>query len=138
MQLSGPLLAQQLNGAHADAQMLVHALSVKVVGHARQFDFAVQRFVAHTQQRAIGHTKPETVGGNRGAFHVECHGAALAEAALGRVVGQQFPVAVVGAGHGARAQDAFEFGALALRHIFHCLFQRHLNFSECWDGHPQR
>ena len=50
MQLRRPLLAQQLNGAHTNAQVLVDTLSVEVVGHARQFDFAVQGFVAHTQQ----------------------------------------------------------------------------------------
>jgi hypothetical protein len=47
---SGPLLAQQLDGAHADAQVLVHARAVEGVGHARQLDLAVQRLVAHAQQ----------------------------------------------------------------------------------------
>ena len=98
--------AQDVDGAHADAQVLVYALAVEVVGHAGQLDFAVQGFVAHTQQGAVGHAEAEAVGGDGGAFHVQRHGAALAEAALGLVVGQQLPVAVVGAGDGAGAHHA--------------------------------
>src|SRR5574343_686095 len=36
-------IAQDVDGPHADAQMLVHTLAVEVVGHAGQFDLAVQR-----------------------------------------------------------------------------------------------
>jgi hypothetical protein len=50
VQLLMPCGAQQLDGAHADAQVLVDALAVEVVGHARQLDLAVQRLVAHAQQ----------------------------------------------------------------------------------------
>jgi hypothetical protein len=45
----------------------------------------VQRLVAHARQAAVGHAETKTVGGDRGAFHVEGDRAALAEAAVGRV-----------------------------------------------------
>ena len=48
-----PTLAQRY-GAHADAQVLVQAFAVKVVGHAWELDLAVQRFVADAQERAVG------------------------------------------------------------------------------------
>jgi hypothetical protein len=41
MQLFRPLLAQQLDRAHADAQMLIHAFAVELIRHAGQFDLAV-------------------------------------------------------------------------------------------------
>ena len=106
---------QDLDRAHADAQVLVDALAVELVGHAGQLDLAVQRLVAHAQQGAVGHAEAEAVGRDGGAFHVERHRAALAEAALRLVAGQQLPVAVVGAGHGAGAHDRLEVGALACR-----------------------
>ncbi len=77
MQLARPFGPQQLNRPHADAQVLVNTFAVKVVGHAGQFDFAVQRLVAHAQQGAVRHAKPEAIGSYRGAFHVKRHGAAL-------------------------------------------------------------
>ena len=83
---STPSLAQDLDRAHADAQVLVDALAVEVVGHAGQLDLAVQRLVAHAQQRAVGHAEAEAVGGDGRAFHVERDRAALAEAALGRAL----------------------------------------------------
>ena len=61
--------------ADADAQVLVHALAVEVVGHAGQLDLAVQRLVAHAQQGAVGHAEAKAVGGDGGAFHVQRHGA---------------------------------------------------------------
>ena len=70
MQLARSFSPQQLNRPHADAQMLVYPLAVKVVGHAGEFDFAVQGLVAHAQQGALVHAKAKAVGGYRGAFHV--------------------------------------------------------------------
>ena len=67
--------------------MLVYPFAVEVVGHAGQLDFAMQRFVAHTQQGAIRYAESKTSGGNGGAFHIEGYGAALAETALWRGVG---------------------------------------------------
>ena len=67
MQLARPFSPQQLNRPHADAQVLVNPLAVKVVGYAGEFDFAMQGLVAHTQQGAVGHAKPEAVGAYRGA-----------------------------------------------------------------------
>ncbi len=128
---------QDVDGAHADAQMLVHALAVEVVGHARQLDLAVQRLVGHAQQRAVGHAEAEAVGGDGGAFHVQRHGAALAEAPLGHVVGQQFPIAVVGAGHGAGAHDALELVFGHLGHVGHRLLERELDLGQRGDRHPQ-
>ena len=82
-------LPQDINGAQADAQMLVHALAVEMVGHAGQLDFAMPGLVAHAQKRAIRHPKPEAIGGDGGAFHVERNGSALVEAALGRLSGSR-------------------------------------------------
>ena len=98
----------------------------------------MQRFVAHAQERAVGHAKAKTVGGDRGAFHVQRDRAALAEAALRLVGRQQLPVAVVGAGHGAGAHDAFELGPLQVRHIFDGLLQGHLDLGQRRDRYPQR
>ena len=109
-----------------------------MVGHAGQLDLAVQRLVAHAKQGAVGHPKTKAVGGNGGAFHVQRHGAALAEAPLRCVVGQQFPIAVVGAGHGAGAHQALELCPLAARDFGHSTFQRHLDFGQCRNRHPQR
>ncbi len=46
VELLGPLRAQQVDRAQADAQVLVDALAVEAVGHAGQLDLAVQRLVA--------------------------------------------------------------------------------------------
>jgi hypothetical protein len=45
VQMVEPFMAQHLDGANADAQMLIDPLAVKLIRHARQFDLAVQRFV---------------------------------------------------------------------------------------------
>jgi hypothetical protein len=37
---------------------------VEVVGHAGEFDFAVQRFVSDAEQSVIGRAKAKTVGGD--------------------------------------------------------------------------
>ncbi len=63
---------------------------------------------------------------------------ASAEAALGLVVGQQFPVAVVGAGHGAGAHDRAEVGTAHAGHACHGGFKGELNLGQRGDGHPQR
>jgi len=118
--------------------MLVDAFPVEMVGHARQLDLAMQGLVAHAQQGAVGHAEAEAVGGDGGALHVQRDGTALAEAALRAVVGQQLPVAVVGAGNSAGAHDVLELGALHLRDIGHRLLQGHLDLGQGRDGHPQR
>jgi hypothetical protein len=41
VQLIYALLAQQLDRTYADAQVLVDPFTIKVVGHAGQFDLAV-------------------------------------------------------------------------------------------------
>src|SRR5450755_4794963 len=41
--------AQQLDGAHADAQVLVDALAIEVIGHAGQLDLAMQGIVADAE-----------------------------------------------------------------------------------------
>src|SRR5664280_3748555 len=55
MQLIDSPVAQQFDGPHADAQMLVDPLSIEMVRHAGQLDLAVQRLVADAQQRAVRH-----------------------------------------------------------------------------------
>ena len=56
--------------------MLIYPLAVKVVGHAGEFDFAVQGLVTHAQQGALVHAKAKAVGRYRGALS--------SKAALGR------------------------------------------------------
>src|SRR6185436_8155609 len=85
--------AQDLDRAHADAQMLIDAFAIELVGHAGQLDLAMQGLVAHAQQGAIRDAEAEAVGGDGGAFHVQRDGAALAETTLWLVAGQQLPVA---------------------------------------------
>jgi hypothetical protein len=53
VQLFGPVAAQALQCLQTNAQMLVHPLAVKLVGHAGQLDLTVQRLVAHTQQGSV-------------------------------------------------------------------------------------
>src|SRR5664279_1511058 len=101
VQLIDSRLAQQLDRANADAQMLVDALAVEMVGHPGQLDLAVQGLVADAEQGSVRDAEAETVRGDGRALHVERDRAALAEAALGRAERmarrQQLPVAVVGA-----------------------------------------
>ena len=138
MQLLHTAFAQQFQRPDADAQVLVHTLAVKMIGHTGQLDFAVHRLIAHAQQGAVGHAKAQTVGRNRGAFHVDGDCAALAEAARRQVVVLQFPVAVVGGGHRTSAQHGLEVGARHLRHIGHGFLQRLLDFGQRRHGYPQR
>ena len=53
VQLVHTFFAQQLNRPHADTQMLVHPLAVKVVRHAGQLDLAVQRLVTNMNSYKI-------------------------------------------------------------------------------------
>ena len=61
----------------------------------------------------------------------------MAEAALRFVVRQQLPIAVVCAGHGAGAHEAFELGTFAAGHFGHGFFQGHLNLGQRRNRHPQ-
>jgi hypothetical protein len=47
VQLAPACVTQQFNGTNANAQVLIHPLSVKVIRHAWQFDFPMQGLVAH-------------------------------------------------------------------------------------------
>ena len=47
MQLRQPVLAQHLHRLHADLQMLIHLRAIKLIGHAGQLQFAMQRLVRH-------------------------------------------------------------------------------------------
>lgn len=80
-------LSQKLNGTHADAQMLINAFTVKVIGHARQFDLSVQWFIAHAQKCAVRHTKAKPVCSDGRTLHIQGNGTALAKAPLWQVVG---------------------------------------------------
>ena len=60
----GDAFAHGIDRFQANTQMLAHARGVKGIGHARQFDLAVQWFVGDTEQRAVGHAKAEAVGGD--------------------------------------------------------------------------
>ena len=62
----------------------------------------------------------------------------MAKAALGQVVGQEFPIAVVGAGHGAGAHDPLEVIVRHLGHISHRLLQCLLDLGQRRNRHPQR
>src|SRR5690606_11048100 len=69
------LIAQQIQGRQADAQVLVHRSLIEGVGGAGQLDLAVQRLVRYAQQGAVGYAQTITLGGDGAAFHVHRHGA---------------------------------------------------------------
>ena len=70
MQSIGSTFSQNLYCTHADAQVLIHAFAVKMIGHAGQFDFTMQRLVAHAEQGTVGHAEAETIGGNGGGIRL--------------------------------------------------------------------
>src|SRR3546814_2462095 len=59
--------AQLLHGAQADLQVLVDLALVEGRRHAGQLQLAVQRLVGDAEQRPVGHTEAEAVGGEGGA-----------------------------------------------------------------------
>src|SRR3546814_11606128 len=79
MQALARHVTQHLQCLDTDMQVLANLSTVKVTGHARQLQLAMQRFVGHTQQSAIGHPKTKTVGSNGRRFHIERNGARLGQ-----------------------------------------------------------
>ena len=61
-----PLAAEFVAGFDADAHMFVDRAFVEAVGLAGEFEFAVQRFVADTQERAVGDAETITLRSNGG------------------------------------------------------------------------
>ena len=72
--------AQELNGAKADFEMLGDARLIKGVGHAGEFDLAMERAIGNAEQRAVGNAVAEPVRGDRRRFHVDRDRSALIEA----------------------------------------------------------
>ncbi|MNE88320.1 hypothetical protein D3C80_1856190 [compost metagenome] len=56
---------------NTDLQMLCDLPLVELCRHARQFQFAMQRLVGNTEQRAVWDAEAEPIGCNRGGLHVE-------------------------------------------------------------------
>lgn len=138
MQLVEPVRAQDLHRLHADLQMLVDLPAIERVGHARQFQLAVQRLVRYAQQRAVRHPEAEAVGCDRRAFHVERDRAALRQPLHGLAMVAQFPVAVVDARDRARTHHPLQFRALQPRDLGHAALERELHFGQRRNRHPQR
>src|SRR6266699_2437858 len=61
--------------AQADLQVLADPLPIELASHAGELDLSVQRPVRNAEQRAVGYTEAETVGGDGRRFHVERNGA---------------------------------------------------------------
>ncbi len=137
MDLAGAAVAQNLDGLEADPQVLADAFPVHNVGHGAHFDFAVGRFIRDAQQRAVGHAKAEPVRRYRRRFHVDGNGAGLVEAAEQLIVAQ-FPIPVVGAGHGARAHARLEIITVQAGNLSHGLLQGNLDFRQRRDRSPKR
>ena len=75
MQTFAFLRFQPFERVKSDLEMLADAPTVELAGHARELDLSVQRLVRDAQQRAVGHTKAETIGRYGGRLHVKRHGA---------------------------------------------------------------
>ena len=109
--------------------MLADRALVEGVGRTRQFDFTVQRFVRHTQQRAVRDAQAITLGSNRAALHV--HGNSTGQVDQRTLLSPaQLPVAVVIGQHGAGAQAFFQFVATLTGDLCSSLLQRQLDFSQ--------
>ena len=72
-------LAHDVDRFQANTQMLADALGIEGVGHAGQFDLAMQRLVGDAEQRAVRHAQAETVGRYGRRFHVHRDGTRLVE-----------------------------------------------------------
>src|SRR5258708_6848755 len=64
----------------ADLEMLADALAIEFAGHAGELDFAMEGFIRHAQQRAVGYAEAKAVGGDCCGLHVECDSARLRQA----------------------------------------------------------
>ena len=71
--------AEQFHRADSDHQVAPDLGFIEIRCHAGQLEFAVQRFVGDTEQRAVGHPEPEPVRRDGRAFHVERDRARLTE-----------------------------------------------------------
>src|SRR5258706_6174335 len=64
----------------ADLKMLADALAVEFASHAGELDFAMEGFIRHAEQRAVGHTEAKPIGGDCRRLHVERNRARLRQA----------------------------------------------------------
>src|SRR5215471_16768281 len=64
----------------ADFQMLADPPPVEFARHGGELDLAMEGFIRYAEQCAVGHAKPEAVGGDGCRLHVECNGARLRQA----------------------------------------------------------
>src|SRR5450830_294317 len=119
VQLLDAMIAQQLQRANANLQMLRHPLLIKAVRHARQFDLAVQRLVGYAEQGAVRHPEAEAVRGHGCTLHIQRNRPALAEAQLERTMVAQLPVAIVNRGDRAGTHDALQLITFQLRDAGH-------------------
>ena len=137
VELIGAAVAQDTHGLKTDLQVLADAFAVHDIGHAAQFDFAVDRFVGDHEKRAVGDAKAEPVAGDGGRLHVDGDGTRLAEAAE-QFVEAQLPVAVVGGGHSAGPHAGLERLALQAGDAGDGLLEGNLHFGDGRDGDPFR
>ena len=109
--------------------MLAHALLIEGVGHAGQFDLAVQRAIRRTKQRPVWDTVAIAIGGNRCAFHVNGNSARRIEVE-GIVFEIELPVTVIGCDNGTGSQERFELAVIDAGNIAHGICQGELHFGE--------
>src|SRR5215471_21838416 len=110
--------------------MLADSLAVEFAGHASKFNLSVQRLVGNTQQGAVRNPEAKAVGRNGSRFHVEGNGARLRQPANDRDVISEFPIAIVDAGDGPGAHDAFELEPSQPRDLADRLFKSDLHLGE--------
>ena len=123
------LAAHQVHGSNADFQMLADRALIEGIGRTWQFDFTVQRFVRHTQQRAIRDAQAITLGSNGAAFHV--HGNSTGQVDQRTFLSPaQLPVAIVIGQYGAGTQAFFQLIAALTGNLCGSLLQCQLDFSQ--------
>ena len=109
-------LTQQIAGLYSDLKMCGNRFFVKTVGLARQFDFAVQRLIRHTEQRSIRHPEAVALRSDRCGLHVYGDGTALGKSQRrGRVA--QLPIAVVGCHHRTGTHPSLQICAARSRYM---------------------
>ena len=72
---AGPDSLELFHRRDADADVLGYRALVEAIGHARELDFAVQRFVRDAEERPVRNAKAVALRRDRARLHVNRNGA---------------------------------------------------------------